>query len=176
VFNGITGNLWSLFWKKDRGFSLVEVVLVLAVSIFLFTALTFLLLRTGVTKLANENVLAASTLAEDVLERIRKKSVDDFDGLTALIGSNDTLEIPLSTFVTQVPDRFKDRSSIIFEVLQRNPSNTVEKVSARVIIKWKEAKGWSGSGGGGGTVRNVQEREYVLNINIAKSGLRTFLK
>ena len=147
-------------------------------------------MRTSITKLANENLLAASTLAEDVIERIRRKSVDDFDGLAALIGSNDTIEIPFnsSTFadqfypqgpLPQVLNRLpgaKDSSSIIFEVLQRTSSSVIEKISAKAIIKWKEAKGWSAPEDGGNTVRNVQEQEYVLRINLARSGLRVFLK
>ncbi|NSW77066.1 MAG: prepilin-type N-terminal cleavage/methylation domain-containing protein [Candidatus Atribacteria bacterium] len=46
--------LWSSIRSKNQGISLVEIVLVLAVSAFLFLALASLLLRTSVTKAANE--------------------------------------------------------------------------------------------------------------------------
>jgi len=191
VFRVIGRRLRSLFRERDQGFSLIEVIVVLGVSALLFTVLVSLLLRTNVIKLANENLLAASTIAEDVLERIRKKSIDDFNALESLIGSNESLEIPFNsdTFATQFypgeslpPALYRlpgamDNSSLVFEVLLRNPSNGIEKMLVEVIIRWREAKGWSSlAGDGGGTVRNVEEREYILSTSIARSGLRVFLK
>lgn len=182
---------WSSVRSKNQGISLVEIVLVLAVSAFLFLALASLLLRTSVTKTANENLLTAITLAEDVLERIRKQSIDNFDGLATFIDQNDindtfTLFFSSESFRTQfylsetLPEalnrlpKAKDDSYITFTVTQRGASNGIEKISVAVVVRWQEPTGWTKVSEA--TTRSVQDKEYVLRMDIAKNGLGAFLK
>ena len=178
------------FRDGDRGVSLVEVVMAVAIGGFLFVSLILLFLRTGFIKWYNENVLTASTLAEDVIEHIRRKSIDDFEGLANFINekvdSEDAFELYFSS--QDFKDQFypseslpaaldrlpgaKSLSYVRFDVTRG--SSDIEKLSVKVVIRWKETGRWTRKEDK--TLEHSQKREYVLTTTIAKSGLRVFLK
>ena len=180
------------FRDGDRGVSLVEVVMAAAIGGFLFVSLILLFLRTGFIKWYNENVLTASTLAEDVIEHIRRKSIgnDDFESLVEFINgkadSEDAFELYFSS--QDLKDQFYPSESLP-AALDRLPeakrlsyvrfditrgSSDIEKLSVKVVIRWKETGRWTKKEDE--TLEHSQEREYVLTTTIAKSGLRVFLK
>jgi len=164
--------------SKNKGFSLIEVVVVVAVMALAITSFSLLFLGVNLTKSANKNLLTASTLAEDILEHIRKTSINGFSDLTDLIGSENSLEVDFNsadfallykddaTALDTLPEA-KDLSSVTFEVKERNLiNNAIEKLMVTVVIRWKEI------------ARNPGEqiREYRLTTYITKSGLREFIE
>ncbi len=163
---------------KNRGFSLIEIVVVAAVMALAITSLSLLFLRVNLTKSANEKLLTASTLAEDILEHIREISINGFSDLTDLIGDEESLEVYFNSAdfallykdeaaaLNTLPEA-KNLSFITFEVKERNQiNNDIEKLLVMVVIRWKEIARNPGE----------QEREYSLITYITKSGLREFIK
>ncbi len=179
--------------SKNKGFSLIEVVVVVAVMTLAITSLSLLFLRVSLTKSANKNLLTASTLAEDILEHIRKTSINGFSDLTDLIGNDDTKVKKFGPDDTDDSDGFaslisliyggktpatldtlpeaKDLSYVTFEVKERNLiNNDIEKLMVKVIIRWKEIARSADE------QEDEQERKYHLTTYITKSGLREFLR
>jgi len=158
-------------------------------------------LRVNLTKSANKNLLAASTLAEDILEHIRETSINGFSDLTGLIGDENSLEVPFdSTNFTSIiykdetlpatldtlPEA-KSLSSVAFKVKERNLiNNDIEKLMVTVVIRWKEIARNPGEQEDDQQEDDQQEddqqeddqqkREYHLTTYITKSGLREFIE
>lgn len=171
--------------SENRGFSLIEVVVVVAVMALAITSLSFLFLRVNLTKSANEKLLTASTLAEDILEHVRETSINGFSDLTDLIvdgntrvfGPDDTDDSDgFSLLISKIyegetlPAAFytlrgaNSLSYITFEVKERNLFT--EKLLTTVVIRWKEI----------GRSVGEQGREYSLFTYITKYGLKEFIK
>ena len=163
---------------------MIEVIVVIALAGFALLALSSLFLGTNLTKTTNENLLLASNLASDVMEHIKKISINNYDSLQALFKYDDTKTIdfkdifdatnPMTELyddsppaaLNSLPDS-KNLSYVYFEVLERNLSNSliVNKILVKIVIKWKEI-----------TREQNNEREYSIATYIFKNGLGNFLK
>ncbi|MBC7218085.1 MAG: hypothetical protein H5U36_08115 [Candidatus Caldatribacterium sp.] len=170
--------------RGSEAFSLIEVIIIIAIAGFVVSAIALLALRISLIKSTNENLLTASTLAEDVIERIREKSIDGFSTLQTIIGndadqkevyfdSNEfaqlcgSSDIPpeILAALDKLPDS-EELSFVRFEVIGRNPLNgSIEKLRVAVVIRWREA------------ARSTdKEREYILTTQISRLGFGKFLK
>ncbi|MEM2002377.1 MAG: hypothetical protein QXT77_07020 [Candidatus Methanomethylicaceae archaeon] len=154
---------------------------------FLFLSLSMLFLRVGFTRWYNKNVLAAGALAEDIIELVREKSVEEFDDFINFInqrtGGKDVLEMclcsedfvnefgPLPAVIDELPEA-RSLSYVRFDVVRG--FSGVEKVLVKVIVRWKETGRWTEKMAE--AQGYAQEREYVLATTIAKSGLRVLLR
>lgn len=189
--------------SKNRGFSLIEVVVVVAVMALAITSLSLLFLRVNLTKSANKNLLTASTLAEDILEHIRETSIgiedcsklaealivdddtkvfgpddtDDSDGFASLISLIYGVKTPATLDTLPEAENLSAALDTLPEA--RDLSSVTFEVKERNLINNAIEKLMV-------TVvirwkeiaRNPdeQEREYRLTTYITKSGLREFLR
>ncbi len=191
--------------SKNKGFSLIEVVVVVAVMTLAITSLSLLFLRVNLTKSANKNLLTASTLAEDILEHIRETSIrkmstngfpgtDGFSNLTGwletkLTNGKNSLEVFLNS------DDFAYLTTLIYkdETLHaaintlpeaKNLSSVTFEVKERNLINNAIEKlmvtvviRWKEiARNPGEQEHDQQEREYHLTTYITKSGLREFIE
>ncbi|MDI3543587.1 MAG: hypothetical protein PWP57_1192 [Candidatus Atribacteria bacterium] len=187
--------------SKNRGFSLIEIVVVVAVMALAITSLSLLFLRVSFTKSANEKLLTASTLAEDVLEHIRETSIrktstegfpgtDGFSNLTGwletkLTNGKNSLEVFLNSddFAYHLAKLiYKDETlPAALDTLPeaKSLSSVTFEVKERNLINNAIEKlmvtvviRWKE------IVRSAgeQERQYSLITYITKSGLREFIK
>jgi prepilin-type N-terminal cleavage/methylation domain-containing protein len=175
----------SIMKKYDnKGFSMIEVIVVIALAGFALIALSSLFLGTNLTKTTNENLLLASNLASDVMEHIKKVSINNYESLQELLKYDDTKTIDFKDIFNEtnpmtelyddsppaslnsLPDSI-NLSYVYFEVLERNLSNPliVNKILTKIVIKWKEI-----------AREQNNEREYSIATYIFKNGLGNFLK
>ncbi|MFY9301818.1 MAG: prepilin-type N-terminal cleavage/methylation domain-containing protein [Atribacterales bacterium] len=186
--------------SKNRGFSLIEVVVVAAVLALAVTSLSSLFLRVNLAKSANEKLLTASTLAEDILEHIRETSirktttegftgVDGFSNLTEwlktkLNSGKNSLEVFFNSdyFASLTPLIYKGETlpaAINTLPEAKNLSSVIFEVKERNLINNDIEKllvtvviRWKEIARNPGE----QEREYRLATYITKSGLREFIE
>ncbi len=143
-------------------------------------------MRVNLTKSANKNLLAASTLAEDILEHIREASIEDypklanalivdddtkvfgpghsdsFISLLSLIYEDETLPAALDT----LPEAENLSSVTFINNKSMNNIENIEKLMVTVVIRWKEIARNPGE----------QMREYHLATYITESGLGERIK
>ncbi|MGQ9473371.1 MAG: type IV pilus modification PilV family protein [Candidatus Caldatribacteriaceae bacterium] len=156
--------------EKNRGFSLVEVLVAISFSLLILVAVLTLSIRITSMKFASENALIASTIAEDLVEHIRKKSIDDFKGFVEFIERKNGILYLDQDFTSQFysPEGLPAALGKL-PAAQSLSSITVESQSnsfeITVNIRWKEIGR-----------PNQKDRNYVLATTIAKSGLRSFLQ
>jgi len=165
------------------GFSMIEVIVVIVIAGFALLALSSLFLGTNLTKTTNENLLSASNLAVDVVEHLKKTSINNYNYFQDLLEIENSKTIyfedifneviPITDLYSDYPPaslntlaESKNFSYVYFEVLERNSfDNKVNKLLAKVVIKWKEI-----------TREQSNEREYSVATYIFKNGLGYFLK
>lgn len=156
--------------EKNKGFSLVEVVVGISISLLILGAILALSLRLTSTKFAGENELLASTIAEDLVEHIRRKSIDNFDDFVKFIEKKNGVLHLDQDFISQFYSPEKLPSALnklpaaqtLSLITVESHSNSFE---VNVNIRWREI----------GRLAQ-KDREYVLATTITKYGLRSFLQ
>ncbi|BER92621.1 hypothetical protein M15_13650 [Atrimonas thermophila] len=181
-------------FRGQKGFSFIEIVIVIAVLALSVTSFSLLFWNNVVTKTANENLIAASAVAENVLEHVKKVSIDNFSALTSFIENNDNgnndindeagiLELNLnsSSFLNTF---YQDESGLLSETLATLPSagelsyihleiketneinGNIEKVLVKATIRWTEIARPQSS---------EKTRQYTLVSYISRYGVGSFL-
>ncbi|QPM67045.1 type IV pilus modification PilV family protein [Atribacter laminatus] len=166
----------------EKGFSMIEVIVVIALAGFALFALSSLFLGTNLTKNANENLLLASNLASDVMEHLKKTSINYYNRFEDLLESLNTKTIDFDDIFSvgasyanlyddTIPNSFNtlpdslNQSYIYFEALDRDHNNKATKILIKVVVKWKEF-----------SREQNNEQEYSVATFIIKNGLGYFLK
>ena len=166
----------------NKGFSMIEVIVVIAIAGFAIFALSSLFLGTNLTKNANENLLSASNLAADVMEHLKKTSINSYSRFEDLLETANSQTVDFNDIFSEgalhanlyddtppssintLPNSI-NLSHIYFEVLNRDHNNKANKILIKVVVKWKEI-----------SRKQNTEQEYSAATYIFKNGLGYFLK
>jgi prepilin-type N-terminal cleavage/methylation domain-containing protein len=138
------------YLKKENAFSLIEIVVVIAISGFVVVALSTLFNSSLRLRSSNRNYLAAVSLSEDIIERIRSIPFEDTSppnilDLYSKLPNNDNkisyfysyLDIDTNTIYSleQIPSNVLNFSNI--QIIYQNNGELAGSYLVDLKIKWK---------------------------------------
>lgn len=159
------------FLKKEHAFSLIEILVVVAISGFVVVALSALFNSSLNLRLSNRNYLAAVSLSEDIIERIRSIPFEDISppnvlDLYSKLPINDNkisyfysyLDIDTNTIYSlkQMPSNVLNFSNI--QIIYQNDGELAGSYLVDLKIKWK-----------------IDMEPYQVVTSITKGGLNDYI-
>jgi Tfp pilus assembly protein PilV len=152
-------------FSPERGSSLIEVILIISIVVFAVSALAFLLWQTTSTQHSAQALLAATTVAQNIMDYLRSKSFQEIVD-TYNLEENPSLELDLANFWdgdNPAPDL-----SLLPGILENSylsfTREAEDKIKLVINLTWKEP-----------TNRLGQERSFKVATYIVKGGLNDYI-
>lgn len=149
----------------EKGSSLIEVIFIISIAVFAVSALAFLLWQTTSTQHSAQALLAATTIAQDIIDYLRNKSFQEIVD-TYNLEENPNLEVSLADFWNE--DNPAPDLSLLPGVLENSYLTFTQeaegKIKTVVNLIWKEP-----------TNRPTQERNFKVATYIVRGGLNDYI-